>query len=125
MQTSFIDQRRNTNLTDNFYPDTVTIQKYTESINDYGAVVDTWSTLTGHANIPCSIALYVGKETRTESNEYGITTHTIALNGEYPDITRLHRAVSGSDIYEVLYASQSSHDNSVTVLYCNLVSGGN
>jgi len=125
MQTSFIDQRRNTNLTDNFYPDSVTIQEYSESINDYGAVVETWTTLADHADIPCSIALNAGKETRTDSNEYGITTHTIALNGEYPDITRLHRAVSGSDTYEVLYASQSSHDNSVTVLYCNLVSGGN
>ena len=111
-------------LTANFYPELVTIQEYVDGVDAYGAPTQTWSNLAGHVDLPCSLSLSSGKETKLANQEYGITTHRIALNGVYPTITRLHRAIVGSDIYEIQYATPPGHANSVTALLCNLVSGG-
>lgn len=124
MQTSFIDGRRNDALTNNFYPDLVTIQTQTESIDGYGAVVYAWANLADHVNLPCSLALTTGDEIKEVDNEYGTTTHRIALNGIYADITRLNRAVINSVNYDIVYASPPGHDNSVTYLMCNITEVG-
>lgn len=124
MQTSFIDSRMMPALTTNFLPQTCTIQEYTDGVDAYGAPTQTWANLAGHIDIPCSISLTTGKETKLADQEYGITTHKIALNAVYPAITRLHRAVVGSDTYEIQYATPPGHANSLTVLLCNLISGG-
>ena len=78
----------------------------------------------GHVSIPCSISLTSGQESKGKQNEYGLTTHRIALNGVYASITRLHRAIVDGVTYEVQYASPPGHANSITVLDCTLVSGG-
>jgi hypothetical protein len=54
------------------------------------------------------------------ANEYGITTHRIALNGLYPLITRLMKAVVDGVTYDIQYASPPGYANSITVLDCNL-----
>lgn len=124
MQTSFLDSRMMESLTANFFPQTCTIQEYVDGIDAYGSPTQTWSNLAGHVDIPCSLMLSAGKETKLAANEYGITTHKIALNGVYPSITRLHRAIVGSDTYEIQYATPPGHANSLTVLLCDLISGG-
>lgn len=124
METSFIDSRRNTAITDNFHPSLCTIQAYTDSVDAYDQPVQTWANLVGHVSIPCSISLTSGQESKGKQNEYGLTTHRIALNGVYASITRLHRAIVDGVTYEVQYASPPGHANSITVLDCTLVSGG-
>lgn len=120
MQTSFIDSRRNAALTANFNPSLCTIKAPTAGEDAYGQPTQTWANVTGLVNIPCSIALSSGREVKGTQNEYGITTHRIALNGVYPTITRLHRAVVDGITYEIQYASPPGHANSITVLDCNL-----
>jgi len=124
MQSSFIDSRRNTALTANFNPSLCTIQAYVDGVDAYGQPTQTWANLAGHVDLPCSIALSSGREVKGTQNEYGITTHRIALNGVYPTITRLHRAVVDGVTYEIQYASPPGHANSITVLDCTLASGG-
>jgi len=124
METSFIDSRMMTTITPNFLPQTCTIQEYTDGVDAYGAPTQTWSNLADHVDLPCSLSLSSGKETRLVNQEYGITTHKIALNAVYPLITRTHRAIVGSDTYEIQYATPPGHANSLTVLLCNLISGG-
>jgi len=124
MQSSFIDPRRNAALTANFHSSLCTIQEYVDAVDAYGAPIQTWSDLTGHVNLPCSIALSSGREIKGPANEYGVTTHRIALNGVYPTITRLHMAIVDGVSYEIQYASPPGHANSITVLDCNLASGG-
>lgn len=124
MQTSFIDSRRNAAITTNFHPSLCTIQAYVDGVDSYGAPTQTWANLAGHVDIPCSIALSSGRKTKTGEMEYGLTTHRISLNGVYPTITRLHRAVVDGTTYEIQYASPPGHANSITALDCNLVSGG-
>ena len=124
MQSSFIDSRRNTALTTNFHPSLCTIQAYVDGVDAYGQPTQTWSNLAGHVDLPCSIALSSGLEVKGKENEYGITTHRIALNGVYATITRLHRAIVDGVTYEIQYASPPGHANSITVLDCTLVSGG-
>jgi len=124
MQSSFIDSRRNAALTTNFHPSLCTIQAYVDGVDAYGQPTQTWANLAGHVDLPCSIALSSGREVKGTQNEYGITTHRIALNGVYPTITRLHRAVVDGVTYEIQYASPPGHANSITVLDCTLASGG-
>lgn len=123
MQTSFIDSRMDPALTANFNPSVCTIQESVEGTDDYGAVTQTWADLADHVDLPCSIALSSGKEQRL-TGEYGVTTHRIALNGVYPLITRLHRAVVDGVTYQVQYTSPPGHANSITVLHCDISSGG-
>jgi head-tail adaptor len=124
METSFIDSRRNAALTANFNPSTVTIQEYADGVDGYGAPTQTWGDLAGHVDLPCSISLSSGKETKLADQEYGVTTHRIALNGVYPTITRLHRAIVDGTTYEIQYATPPGHANSITVLLCSIASGG-
>lgn len=124
MQSSFIDSRMNPALTANFHPSKCTIQVYTDGVDAYGTPTETWANLAGHVDIPCSVQLSSGRETKLASNEYGITTHRIALNGVYPAITRLHHAVVDGTTYEIQYASPPGHANSITVLFCDIASGG-
>jgi head-tail adaptor len=119
MQTSFFDSRRNTGLTDNFYPQTCTIQQYTAGVDSHDQPTQTWANLTDHVDLPCSIALSSGREVKGEV-EYGVTTHRIALNGVYPLITRLMRAVIAGVNYDIQYASPPGYTDSVTVLECTL-----
>jgi head-tail adaptor len=124
MQTSFVDSRRNAALTANFHPSLCTIQAYVDGVDGYGQPTQTWVNLAGHIDLPCSIALSSGREIKGPANEYGITTHRIALNGIYPAITRLHRAVVDGVTYGIQYASPPGHASSITVLDCTLASGG-
>lgn len=124
LQTSFIDSRRNAALTANFNPSLCTIKTPTAGEDAYGQPTETWTDLTGHVNIPCSIALSSGREVKGAANEYGLTSHRIALNGIYPLITRLMKAVVDGVTYEIQYASPPGHANSITVLDCNLSGSG-
>lgn len=122
METSFFDPRRNTCLTANFYPSLCTIQQYTAGVDTHDQPTQTWTDLMDHVDLPCSIALSSGREVKGEVG-YGVTTHRIALNGVYPLITRLMRAVIGGVSYDIQYASPPGYDNSVTVLDCTLGAG--
>jgi len=124
MQSSFIDSRRNASLTANFNPSKCTIQEYVDGVDAYGAPTQTWTDLANHVNLPCSIALNSGKEIKNPEYEFGVTTHRIALNGIYPLITRVHRAIVDGITYGIEYATPPGHANSITVLLCNIASGG-
>jgi len=101
------------------FPSLCTIQKYTAGVDSYSQETKTWANFTGHANIPCSVALSSGREVKGEL-EYGVTTHRISLNGVYPLITRLMRAVVDGITYEIEYSSPPGYANSITVLECKL-----
>jgi head-tail adaptor len=124
LETSFIDSRRNAAITDNFHPSLCTIQAETDGTNSGSQPIQTWADLAGHIDIPCSVSLSSGKEVKGKQNEYGQTTHRIALNGVYASITRLHRAVVDGVTYEIMYASPPGHANSITVLDCIISNGG-
>lgn len=123
MQTSFFDSRRNTQLTDNFHPSVCTIRAATQGHDQYYQPADTWADVVGLVALPCSIQLIQGQETKGQY-EYGQTTHRVALNGVYPTITRLHRAVVDGITYDIRHVSPPGYTNSITVLECTLTSGG-
>lgn len=104
-----------------FFPDSCTIQTLAEAADSHGELVKTWSNYSGHVGLGCSVAPSKGSEIKTGHMEYVISTHTISLQGGYPNITEGMRAVIGSDAYDILLVKHSSHDNAPTVLECQLV----
>ena len=93
-----------------FYPDTCTIQVATESQDGAGWVSRSWATLSGHADIPCTVQSVGGQEAETARQVFVLGAHRIALRGSYPAITEQHRvAVTDGDTYDIERVHQDSH----------------
>lgn len=93
----------------NFYPDTGTVQQATRTADAAGQLISTWANLAAHVDLPCAIQSVSGQETETPDQTYVITTHRIALRGNYPSITEAMRFVSGGVSYDIERVHHDSH----------------
>lgn len=113
---SVFDPRLMANLGPQF-PETCTIQRYTETVDDNGEVTKTWTAL--HEDVSCSCMPTGGKEVKTSDRTYVIATHSIALQGSYTDVTEMDRVVMTDVTYDVLLAEQTL--DVMTTLLCEVV----
>jgi hypothetical protein len=124
MQTSFIDARMTGALCTGPFPLRCSIQAATDSTGAGGEPVRTWADVAGMTGIPCSVSLRTGRQVQGNELEYGVTTHRISLEGDYPAIGRLNRAVAGGVTYQVRYCSPAGLPGAVTVLECTIIAEG-
>jgi hypothetical protein len=124
METSFTDPRMAVTLGTGHFPFLCTIRAVTEGTGAGGETVRTWADVTGLTAIPCSVALTAGRLVREMQLEYGNTTHRISLAGNFPAISRSHRAVVDGVTYGIGYCRPCRPGSPVTVLECTVISGG-
>lgn len=90
---------------DDFYPSTGTVQQSTPTQSASGELIDSWSDLAEHVDLPCRIVpatWRAGLEERLPEKTIVVETHTVALRGHYSDITEAMRFVSGGTVYNIL-----------------------
>lgn len=91
-------------LAGNFYPSSCTIQRATESRDNFGQVTFAWANLAGHVGIGCAVAEPQGdraEETETTEQSYTPQRRRVALNGVYSAIAVQDRAVIGGVNYDI------------------------
>ena len=93
----------------NFYPTTGTVQSATRTADAAGQLIPTWANLAGHVDLPCAIQSVSGQETETPDQTYVLTTHRVALRGNYPAITESMRFVSSGVAYDIERVHHDSH----------------
>lgn len=106
-------------LATRFYPSSCTIQEASESRDGFGAISRTWSNLSGHVSIACSVAEPPpeGEEIERTEQSYVVTRKRIALNGSYTSITEQHRAVVGGVNYDI---ERVRHDSQTKTTYLDV-----
>lgn len=77
----------------NFYPSLCTVQSNTPAVDSWGQPIPDYSTLAGHANLPCRIAPRSTQERSTPAQVYVTASHHVALGGYYPAIRETMQAV--------------------------------
>lgn len=92
-----------TRLQPNHYASTVTIQYAVVTQDSYGEESAGWTTLTGHASLPCRIApqQQFSREQRSQAQLYAVHVWDIAVAGYYPTITEEMRAVVDGTAYDI------------------------
>jgi len=92
-----------------FYNSAVTIKRYLiESPDSFGQPNPTWSNLTDHVDLACSLAPKGGQEVKMADMTIAISTHTISISGYHPTITPTMRAVVGSQTFDILSVETDS-----------------
>lgn len=105
-QLGVVHPRMLATLTPLAYPSLCTIQQGAESQDGYGAVVQSWSNLSGHVNLPCRLSpgRNLGAERPTAEQVYLVSDFIIEFAGYYPAITEKMRAVIGGVNYDITSA---------------------
>jgi head-tail adaptor len=117
---SIIDPRMLAHLA-NFYPSTVTIQEYSQRRGTAGELKKEWDDKAGHVNLPARIGPSGGREIKLPDQTYAISTHTIALRGNYPTVTVKDRVLDDNDVqYDIMLVESDDQDAS-TYLYTRIV----
>ena len=113
----------------NFYPSTVTIQEVTELRGTAGETRPEWEAKDGHEDLPARIAPVGGvrtgqpggREVKLADQTYAISTHTVGLRANYPEITVKDRVLADDGtIYDILSVASDDQDAS-TYLYTEIV----
>jgi head-tail adaptor len=90
-------------LLDRAYLSRCTIQEATETRNDVGELVKTWTDLASHVDIHCFFTSAVSRDQRRDKDQ---TTSqgqwTCALRESYPAITEKMRAVVDGTVYKIV-----------------------
>lgn len=100
----------------NFYPDTCTIQQNGPTRDAHGQEIESWSNFAGHVDLNCRIAPSGGREFRRQNQTYLMSTHKIALKGNYPNINEKMRAVVNGVNYDILQVDHDGQDVSTNLL---------
>lgn len=85
-----------------FYPSSCTIQQRTDTRDAAGQPIPSWSDVEEHIDLACRIAPNGGREVKQTNKSYAVSSHTIALQGQYTTITTKHRVVAASQAYDIL-----------------------
>ena len=94
-------------LTPLAFPSLCTIQQATETQNSYGAVVQSWSNLSGHVNLACRLSPASARpEQPMPQQTYLVSEFVITLAGSYPSITEKMRAVISGANYDITSVDQ-------------------
>ena len=105
----------------NFYPSTVTIQEVTERRGTAGETRPEWETKDGHEDLPARIGPSGGREVKLADQTYAISTHTVGLRANYPEVTVKDRVLADDGtIYDILSVASDDQDAS-TYLYTEIV----
>ena len=105
----------------NFYPSTATFQAATEVPVGTVDISLVWANKAGHVDLPARIGPSGGREIRQDDQTYAVSTHTIALRGNYPTVTVEDRVVDDNGvIYDILEVESDDQDAS-TYLYTEIV----
>ena len=120
MKTSFIDNRMTSEVPQEFFPETCTVQTLVTSSNAEGEIIETWTDYVGHTNLKCSVSPISGDEQRSNLT-YGTSTHSISLTSCYPTISQTMRVVVDETTYDIVEANHSGYETN-TVLNCLVVS---
>ena len=94
-----------------FFPATCTIQANGPAQDEHGQPIEIWTAIPGKSNIPCRVAPSTspsGREVKTGTQTYVMSTHTIALKGHWDGISETMRAVVGSNAYDILQVRDDS-----------------
>jgi len=84
---------------------TCTIQAYTETQDEAGEVIQSWSNLTGHVNLNCAVMRGDGSvkgETVRDNMTLTFNPLKITLFDSYPSITTRHQAVIDGTTYNIV-----------------------
>ena len=109
MTRSLIHPSMLTRLRPHFFTDTGTVQETTESQNAIGGVTDSWSNLSGHVDIACSIAPLSAWERKDQEYSFSENISQVLLSGPYTGITTKHRFVANSINYDIISVEHDSH----------------
>lgn len=120
MKTSFIDNRRNSEIPPEYFPSRCTIQTLVTTVSPEGNVEESWSDYDGHIGIDCSVSPVSGDENLSSTLVYEDSTHNISLLGLYMSITPKMRAVIDSTNYDISMVNNSGYGTN-TVLECKVV----
>lgn len=80
-----------------WFTESVTVLEPSGIQDDYGSVVDSWSPLDGHEDIPCMVApgdvslRLKSQEFRTSHVTYEVERLRLLLCGYFPEIDQQHR----------------------------------
>lgn len=98
-----------------FYPSRATVEGSTDTRSPSGAVISGWGVLPGLANIPAAVSPMIftrAGERETSSLTSSETTHRIALEGSFPQITaamRLRVTGPNAGVYDIVRPDRDSH----------------
>lgn len=107
-----------------YYPQTITIQRNNGTTRDaYGAPVEDWQDLTGHAGIAARVvsngpgtgAGGWSGEIYAPDGVYDVDGRTMSLRGHYLTVTELDRVIWDGDVYEI-QAAESDAEGATTRL---------
>ena len=100
-----------------FFPETVTIQTPTETIDPVtGEVTTSWADYAGHVGLACAQGPSGGVEVKQSDQTYVVANWTIALRGYYPTITEKMRVMIDGTAYEILLVQNDSHAQKTRIL---------
>lgn len=97
-----------------FYPSRATVEGSTDTRSPSGAVVSGWGVLPGLVNIPAAVGPMIftrAGERQTSELTTSETTHRIALEGSFPQITaamRLRVTGPNAGVYDVIRPDRDS-----------------
>lgn len=113
-----------TRIQPNFYPSLCTIQQDISSERSgFGEPVPEWVDLPNHVDLPCRISPRSKREVRSEDQAYAEATHTVALNGYYPDIDEAMCAVVDGVTYQIDGSPEHDGNRKTTRLQVRIVDG--
>lgn len=96
-----------------FFPDTVTIEENTHTLDSKGTAQDSWAARAGMSDLACRVAPLPrsARETRTEEGVWSQGTHKIVIAGHHPTILPENRAVvNGSDVHDIEVVNVDAED---------------
>lgn len=118
---AIVDDRLLASLGSHF-GDLCTVQRLTETTDEYGQVVEAWADL--YVGLPCNVMPakkqgLAGEVVGAAGQTYAVANYSIALQGAYPDIRESDRAIVGGVAYNILLASTTL--GAMTTLACEVV----
>lgn len=120
-----IDPRWLGSIPDRF-PSLCQVQQLTPTQDAIGGQIKTWTALVGHEAIPCAIGARgsvpsrAGSETRSATQTEVRRVRYVNLQGYFPKVVSLMRAVVDDDVYNILAVEHDSL-NTYTRLDCEIV----
>lgn len=85
-----------------FFPETCTIQEYSETNDAAHQPIKTWSDLAGHIDLPCRKAPAKGAEYKRPDQTIAVNVNIIEIAGFYNSINVKNRVVLDSTNYDIL-----------------------
>src|SRR5688572_1155097 len=85
-----------------FFPQRCTFKRPVKSQSTTGKEITTPEVVPGYEALPCRVAPANGGERRVTQSTYLEATHSIALPGQFPDLTEEWTAVVDGRAYQIL-----------------------